>query len=65
MSRGPRLDMEGALHHVMMRDLEGRRIFLSDTDRMDLVGRLATVIPETDQLASCEIGGRHRSIGFL
>ena len=34
------MDMEGALHHVMVRGLEARAIFLSDKDREDLVNRL-------------------------
>ena len=43
MPRGPRLDTEGALHHVMVRGLEARKIFLSDVDREDFVGRLGEV----------------------
>ncbi len=43
MPRGPRLDTEGALHHVMVRGLEARKIFLSDVDREDFVGRLGDV----------------------
>ena len=37
MPRGPRLDAEGALHHVMVRGLEKRKIFLSRMDREDLL----------------------------
>ncbi len=48
MPRGPRLDTEGSLHHVMVRGLEGREIFLSDTDRADLIRRLATIVPRTE-----------------
>ena len=48
MPRGPRLDTAGALHHVMVRGLEGRKIFVRDTDRRDLVERFALVIPETE-----------------
>ncbi|MFB0507050.1 MAG: transposase [Thermodesulfobacteriota bacterium] len=48
MPRGPRLDTEGALHHIMVRGLEGRKIFSSNTDRRDLVGRFASVVPETE-----------------
>jgi putative transposase len=46
MPRGPRLDAEGALHHVMARGIEGRSIFLSDQDREDFIERLSIVIPE-------------------
>jgi hypothetical protein len=47
MPRGPRLDMEGALHHVMVRGLEARAIFLWDKDREDLVNRLTEIAPKT------------------
>ncbi len=47
MPRGPRLDMEGALHHVMVRGLEVRAIFLWDKDREDLVNRLTEIAPKT------------------
>lgn len=46
MPRGPRLDAEGALHHVMARGIEGRDIFLSNQDREDFINRLSLVIPE-------------------
>lgn len=48
MPRGPRLDIEGALHHVMVRGIEGRKIFLSDIDREDLTERLGAVWPKTE-----------------
>jgi len=41
------LDMEGAFHHVMVRGLEARAIFLSDKDREDLVNRLTEIAPKT------------------
>ena len=41
-----RLDTEGALHHVMVRGLERRRIFLSRKDREDLMQRLAALVPK-------------------
>jgi REP element-mobilizing transposase RayT len=47
MPRGPRLDVEGALHHVMVRGIERRDLFRSDADREDLVERLALLAPET------------------
>jgi hypothetical protein len=39
--------MEGALHHVMVRGLETRAIFLSDKDREDLVNLLTGIAPKT------------------
>jgi len=46
MPRGPRLDTEGALHHVMVRGLERRKLFLSDVDREDLLKRFSEVLPK-------------------
>ncbi len=40
MPRGPRLDIAGALHHVMVRGIDRQDIFLSDDDRNDLLLRL-------------------------
>ena len=40
MPRGPRLDIPGALHHVMVRGIDRQNIFLSDADRNDLLCRL-------------------------
>lgn len=47
MPRGPRLDIEGALHHVMVRGIERRKIFLSDEDRTDLVRRIGQIVPKS------------------
>ena len=47
MPRGSRLDTPGALHHVMVRGIEGRSIFADDVDRQDWIDRLATIGPET------------------
>lgn len=41
MPRGPRLDAPGTLHHIMVRGIERRRIFLDDEDRDDFLTRLA------------------------
>lgn len=41
MSRQPRLDTAGALHHVMVRGIEGTDIFRTDEDRTDFLARLA------------------------
>ena len=47
MPRGPRLDVEGALQHVMARGIERRELFRSDRDREDFLSRIAIVAPET------------------
>ena len=41
MPRLARLDAPGVLHHVMGRGIERRKIFLSDRDRNDFIGRLS------------------------
>jgi putative transposase len=46
MPRGPRLDAEGALHHVMVRGIEKRKIFLSRMDREDLLRRFSLILPK-------------------
>lgn len=45
MPRGPRLDVEGAVHHVMARGIERCDVFRDDGDREDLLGRLALLAP--------------------
>jgi putative transposase len=47
MPRGPRLDAPGALHHVMVRGIEGRDLFRDAADRRDWVQRLAKICAET------------------
>ena len=51
MPRGPRRDAPNEIHHVWVRGLERRQIFIDDGDRWDLVDRLSAVLPESD--ASC------------
>jgi putative transposase len=47
MPRGPRLDVEGALQHVMARGIERRDLFRTDLDRKDLLLRLEKLVAET------------------
>jgi putative transposase len=47
MPRGPRLDYPGALHHVICRGIERRRIFLSRQDREAFLSRLGELVSET------------------
>jgi putative transposase len=51
MPRGPRLDAEGAVHHVMARGIERRDIFLDDEDRSDMLERLGSLVPRL----GCEV----------
>ena len=40
--------MPGALQHIFVRGMERKKIFRSDYDRQNLVGRLASLIPDTN-----------------
>ena len=48
MPRLARLDAPGILHHVMIRGIERRNIFKDNTDRNDMVDRLADLLPVTN-----------------
>ena len=48
MPRQPRLDIPGLLQHVIVRGIERRNIFRSNTDRRDFVDRLSRLLVETD-----------------
>jgi REP element-mobilizing transposase RayT len=47
MPRKARIDATGALHHIIIRGIEGRKIFRDDSDREDFLDRLADLIPRT------------------
>jgi len=47
MPRKARIDSLGALHHVIIRGIEKRKIFRSDFDRKNFIDRLAELIPDT------------------
>jgi putative transposase len=47
MPRKGRIDAPGALHHVIIRGIERRKIFRSDLDRSNFLKRLSELIPET------------------
>lgn len=46
MPRRARLDAPGVLHHVMIRGIERRKIFVSDKDREDFLERLSKILPQ-------------------
>jgi len=50
MPRQARIDAVGALHHIIIRGIERKRIFQDDLDRNDFVSRLAHILPETGTL---------------
>ena len=47
MPRKAGIDAPGALHHVIIRGIERRKIFRSDDDRTNFLDRLSKLIPET------------------
>ena len=47
MPRRARIDAPGALHHVICRGIERRKIFREDSDRDDFLKRLETTLSET------------------
>lgn len=47
MPRKARIDAPGALHHIIVRGIERRKIFLDDTDRNSFLDRLGTILKNT------------------
>ncbi len=47
MPRKARIDAPGALHHIISRGIERRKIFYNDADRDNFIERLETILTET------------------
>jgi putative transposase len=47
MPRKARIDAPGALHHIIVRGIERRKIFLDDADQDDFIERLSDIVDET------------------
>ena len=47
MPRKARIDATGALHHIIIRGIEGRKIFRDDLDRENFLDRLADLLTTT------------------
>jgi putative transposase len=47
MPRKARIDAPGALHHIIVRGIERRRIFTDDQDRDNFIERLGDIVTET------------------
>ncbi len=47
MLRQSRIDAAGALHHIIARGIERRKIFRDDQDRYDRLKRLEKIIDQT------------------
>jgi REP element-mobilizing transposase RayT len=50
MPRKARIDAPGALHHIIVRGIERRKIFSDDQDRDNFVERLGNILTETHTL---------------
>ena len=48
MPRKARIDAPGALHHIIVRGIERRKIFYDDSDRDNFVERLGNILSETE-----------------
>ena len=47
MPRKARIDAPGALHHIIVRGIERRKIFFDDSDRDNFIERLGNIVSET------------------
>lgn len=47
MPRGSRIDAAGAVHHLMVRGIERRKIFDGDADRDHFIYRMGEILPAT------------------
>jgi putative transposase len=46
MPRNARIDAPGALHHIIVRGIERRKIFKDDTDRNNFLDRRGKVLSD-------------------
>jgi REP element-mobilizing transposase RayT len=47
MPRKTRIDAPGALHHIIARGIERKKVFRDDTDRVEFLARLAGILADT------------------
>jgi hypothetical protein len=57
MPRQSRIDAPGALHHIIARGIERKKIFQDSVDRDNFLNRLGNILTET-QTAVAGCGGR-------
>ena len=48
MPRQSRIDAPGALHHIIVRGIERRKIFIDDQYRHDFIDRLDNILEHTE-----------------
>lgn len=54
-----RIDAPGALHHIIVRGIERRKIFLDDTDRNSFLNRFGTILKNTS--THCILMGKDKN----
>jgi len=47
MPRQLRIDVQGTLHHIIVRDIERKRIFKDGVDRDNFLNRLGNILTQT------------------
>jgi putative transposase len=52
MPRKSRIDAPGALHHIIVRGIERRKIFFDDADRNNFVDRIGSIVTETNTVVT-------------
>jgi hypothetical protein len=60
MPRQARIDAPGAVHHVIVRGIERRTIFLDDQDRSNWIARLEKILTENRTPCFAWAGHLHR-----
>ena len=55
MPRKARIDAPGALHHLILRGIERKRIFQDDTDRNNFLDRLGDILKDTAEYAGVDM----------
>jgi REP element-mobilizing transposase RayT len=61
MPRKARIDAPGALHHIILRGIERRKIFYDDSDRNNFLKRLGVILIETKTSSNAAAFDRIRS----
>ena len=47
MPRKARIDATGAIHHIIIRGIERKKVFRNDADRESFIERLGKIVTET------------------
>lgn len=58
MPRNARIDVPGALHHIIVRGIERRKIFNDDLDRINFLDRLGKVFSKKGSSLCLTLDGK-------